>query len=77
MCVQYRGGDVQFILTKMGDVQYNRDIMINVGDILSTVDVGDILSTVGDVQYHGRYHDPCGGYHDPCGGYHDPYEGIS
>ena len=24
--------------------------------------VGDILSTVGDVQYHGGYHDKCGGY---------------
>ena len=45
--------------------------MINVGDIMSTVEVfstvgvilstvGDILRTVGDVQYRGGYHDACG-----------------
>ena len=25
---------------------------------------GDILSTKGDLQYHGGYHDTCGGYHE-------------
>ena len=56
VCVQYRRG-VQY----RGDVQYRGvfstlgvDIMMHVGDILSTVrdimmDVGDILNTVGDI----------------------------
>ena len=30
--------------------------------------MGVILSTMGDVQYHGGYHDACGGYHEYCGG---------
>ena len=59
MCVQYRGGaQYRGVFSTVGD------IMINVGDILSTVEgvqyrgdivstVGVILSTVGDVQYCG------------------------
>ena len=51
MCVQYRGGGGG------GGAQYRGDIMINVGDILSTVGmfstVGDIMSTVEGVQYGG------------------------
>ena len=31
-------------------------------EIMSTM--GDILSTVRDTQYHGEYHDACGGYHE-------------
>ena len=54
--LEYRGG-----------VQYHGDIMINVGDILSTVGVfstmGDIMSTVG-------------GYLEYCGGCSVPW-GIS
>ena len=30
---------------------------------------GDILSTMGNVQYHGGYHDKCGGYLEYRGGY--------
>ena len=38
---------------------------------------------MGDVQYHGGYHDACGGYHeyrggyhDACGGYHEYHGGV-
>ena len=45
----------------MGDVQYRGDIMINMGDVLSTVGVfstvGDIMSTVvGYLEYSGDTH---------------------
>ena len=58
--------------------------MINVGDILSTMEGvqyhggyheyhGVILSTMGDVQYRGGYHDARGGYHEYCGGCSVPW----
>ena len=47
--VQYRGGYLE----------YRWAFQHRAGDIISTV--GDILSTVGNTQYHGRYHDACGG----------------
>ena len=54
--------------------------MINVGDILSTVEVfntmRDIMSTVGGyLEYRGgvQY---CGGNHDACGGYHEHHGGV-
>ena len=39
--------------------------------------VGVILSIVGDVQYHGGYHDACGGYHEYRGGCSVPWGEIS
>ena len=53
------------ILIIVGDVQYHGDIMINVGDILSTMGGyheyrGGILSTMGDTQYRGGYYDARG-----------------
>ena len=51
------------------------------GDIM--INVGDILSTVWDVQYCGGCHDKCGGYLEYCedimmhvGGYHEHCEGV-
>ena len=32
---------------------------------------------MGDVQYHGGYHDARGGYHDARGGYHEYRGGCS
>ena len=52
-----------------------------VGDIM--IKVGDILSTVRGVQYHGGYHEYCGVILSTvrdvqyCGGYHDAHAGIS
>ena len=54
------------------------------------INVGDILSTVGDVQYHGEYHEYHGGvilsivgdtqyhwgYHDTYGGYREYHGGV-
>ena len=45
------------------------------GDIMSTV--GGYLEYRGGVQYHGGYHDKCGGYLEYHGGYHDARGGIS
>ena len=52
---EYRRGYLEYY----GGVQYSGDIMIN---------VGDSLSTVGGVQYHGGYHEYHGGYLEYCGG---------
>ena len=41
----------------MGGTQYRVECSVQCG-VLSTL--GDIMSTVGDVQYHGGYHDKCG-----------------
>ena len=46
--MQYRGGGGGGVFSTVSD------IMMHVR--------GDILSTVGDAQYHGGYHDKCGGY---------------
>ena len=54
MCVQYRGG-----------AQY-RGMFSTLEDIMMTV--GDILSTIGGVQYRGGYHDKCGRYLEYRGG---------
>ena len=59
----------------MGGDQYCGGIMIN---------VGDILSTMRGVQYHGGYHEyrggvilsTMGGYHDVHGGYHEYRGGV-
>ena len=59
--------------------------MINVGDILSTVEGvqyrggyheyrGGYLEYRGDVQYRGGYHDARGGYHEYRGGCSVPWE---
>ena len=53
------------ILSTMGDVQYRENIMINVGDILSTA-----VPWGGYLEYHGGYSVPWG-YHDARGGYHE------
>ena len=68
VCAVQGGRGVQYC----GGVQYRGDIMMH---------VWDILSTVGDVQYHGGYHDKCEGYLEYCGGvqyrggYHE-YHGV-
>ena len=50
----------------MGGVQYRGGYHNKCGDIM--INVGDILSTMGGVQYRGGYHDKCGGYHEYHGG---------
>ena len=70
--VQYHGGYHDAwgdILSTVGMFSTVRDLMINVGDILSTVgtvqyrggyhesSTGVILSTMGDIQYRGGYHE--------------------
>ena len=56
---EYCGGNLEY----RGGVQYRGgDIMINVGDILSTVVVFRTLG--GYNEYHGGYHATCGGYHE-------------
>ena len=63
---EYRGGYLEHPSVPWGD------IMINVGDILSTVWGGGggevILSTVGDTQYRGGYHDAGARYYEYRGG---------
>ena len=57
-----------------GYLEYRGRCSVPWGDIMNTM--GVILSTMGDVQYHGGYHDAPGGYHEYRGGCSVPW-GIS
>ena len=82
--VQYRG---DIMSTVGGYLEYRGGCSLPWGDIM--INVGDILSTVGVFSTMGRYHEYCGGYleyrggvqyrggyHDARGGYHEYRGGV-